>query len=256
MPEQDYWDSPTESGLPDDFTITIGAESFFAPSAILSGSLALHIVGVADKHVFTADEPLLVTVGKGWQSLDGGHTVVHPDGKIKFSEQTHLGSWVKKLAVELGAKEAMRATGRTPLEAAFWHGMTLHLLRMGGGETFMGKDGAQVTTKPRLMPTQFSGYQGASVPPVTGGQTVAPAAPAVDKVAEAKAKVAAAKAATTANGSSELEGKVRAMAAEHADYAAFEAAVLTLDGITDDDTLLAAALDQTEAGIYAQAHTE
>ena len=254
MPEQDYWDSPTESGLPDDFTITIGAESFFAPSAKLSGSVALHIIGKGDEHVFTAEEPLLVTVGKGWQSLDGGHTVVHPDGKIKFSEQTHLGSWVKKLAVELGAKEAMRGTGRTPLEAAFWHGMTLHLLRMGGGETFMGKDGSQVTTKPRLMPTQFGGYT------VAGGQVAAPAAVATavaapDKVAEAKAKVAAAKAAA-ANGSSELEGKVRAMAAEHADYAAFEAAVLTLDGITDDDTLLAAALDQGPEGLYAQAHAE
>lgn len=255
MAEQDYWDSPTESGLPDNFSIVIGAETFFAPNAKRgSGEVTmLNVVGVGhgeggEEFQFTVNEPLLVNTGTkaGWKSLDGGATVVHPDGKIKFNENSELGAWVKRIAVDLGGREVLRATGKTPLQAAFWHGMSLHLVR----ETLTAKDRTTGTefSYDRLIPDRFDGYQGAqppSTPPTSGV-----AAP--DAVAAAKAKVEAAK-AKAANGSGSLEEKVRAIAAAHSDYASYEAEVLTLDGITDDDALLAKALDQ-QAGIFAEAH--
>ncbi len=244
------WDSAPEKGLIDDFDFTI-TNAFFAPDAsYMEGTQTLlHWEGTTDDPD-NAEYSMFWGLGKGWNSPDGGKTIVHESDKADkfFNENSLIWRVINRCLEDFGLREVLAAKG-SPLEAKVWPGLTFHMKRE---EMSYGK-GIEPTV--RLMPVSFvgGGTSGGTGGAAKASGTTKKAASstgtktAAEKLAEAKAKAEAKKA-----GGGSLADQLKALAAQHDEFESFQLAAMEVDGVTDDEELMNQILVPDE-GIWAEA---
>lgn len=174
----------TTTGLADDLDITIRNFRFGLDPAYTNQDGEMTLTGICD---FVSDDPdvgtngtienQFLTIGKGWEAIDGGKAVQREDGRPKgFNNSTYMGAIIDAcMSID---PDKMRGrfeqTKLSPMDAGYWEGLTLHVEQT----EYKAFD----KTRTRLLPTEVKGW---------GTEKPKPA-----KKAAAK-KVAAKKAAAT-----------------------------------------------------------
>lgn len=225
----------TESGLLDQYQGTIRRSWFATDARYQDGNvILLHWeVDTNDPDVPEVTEKF--PVGSGWDSADGGDTVVHEKGKAKFNKNSIYGKIVDRATKPEGslhdAFPVLKGRGR-PTQANIWDGLTFDFKR----EEF--DYGSDIGVKSRVMPVKFLGEN---------------AQPSLATSTEAKPAAAPAQEAAPA---AEVDAKTSALlrnAAKAADtHTAFLDAAMEIDGVVTNDALLATLVDDSDAGFYAQ----
>lgn len=155
----------TSTGLADDLDITIRNFRFGLDPAYTNQDDEMTLTGICD---FVTDDPdvgtngtidnQFLTIGKGWEAINGGKAVQREDGRPKgFNNSTYLGALLDAC---MGlAEDKMRAryesTQLSPMDAGFWEGLQLHMVQTEY-EAFNKK-------RTRLLPTEVKGW-GAAKP--------------------------------------------------------------------------------------------
>lgn len=150
----------TSTGLADDLDITIRNFRFGLDPAYTNQDDEMTLTGICD---FVTDDPdvgtngtienQFITIGKGWESVDGGKKVQREDGRPKgFNNSTYLGAIIDA-CMQVGSdkmRARYEATQLTPMDAGFWESLTLHM-EQTEYEAFSKK-------RTRLLPTEVKGW--------------------------------------------------------------------------------------------------
>lgn len=234
------WD--TETGLLDDYVGTVKRSWFATDARYMDGNVILLHWEIATTDPEHPEVTEKFPVGSGWDSSDGGATVVHEKGKQKFNVQSIYGKIVKQVTADDGTLHAvlpfLKKRGR-PTQANVWEGLTFH---------FKAQDfnyGGDIGTKTRVMPQEFLGEGAQPEIPGTNG-TAAPGTHATP---------AAAPAAETATVDADpvVVARLRKAATEATDHQAFLDAAMEIDGVTTNDALMASLVDDSPSGFFATA---
>ncbi len=155
----------TTTGLADDLDITIRNFRFGLDPAYTNQDDEMTLTGICD---FATDDPdvgtngvienQFLTIGKGWEAIDGGKAVQREDGRPKgFNNSTYLGAIIDAcLALdENKMRSRMEETKLTPMHAGYWEGLELHMEQTE--YTAFDKK------RTRLLPTEVKGW-GAAKP--------------------------------------------------------------------------------------------
>ena len=155
----------TTTGLADDLDITIRNFRFGLDPAYTNQDDEMTLTGICD---FATDDPdvgtngvienQFLTIGKGWEAIDGGKAVQREDGRPKgFNNSTYLGAIIDAcLALdENKMRSRMEETKLTPMHAGYWEGLQLHMEQTE--YTAFDKK------RTRLLPTEVKGW-GAAKP--------------------------------------------------------------------------------------------
>ena len=177
------------TGLADDFDCVFRKPAFLRNPTYTDSDGVPQLVLSVDFHTDSHDigqngvlEDQLLTIGKGWETEDGGKSVVHTSGKPRgFNVSTYAQLILTRLLEldEQKVKDHYAQVKVGPQHAAFWDGLSVHLNMEKTGEGQYAKD--------RLLPTVFHGWVG------EGAEGKAPAKKAAAKKAastKAKAKPA------------------------------------------------------------------
>ena len=170
------------------------------------------------------------SIGTGWIVSDDGLSISHPK-RHNVVGSSMYGTLQNRVVKELGVDMASRGS---PLEAKVWEGLGFHWLQQPhstvSGEEKMG-----------LMPiTVLDAKAGAPATTPAAGESVA------DKVAAAKAKLAAGKAGA---GTADLVALAKAN-----ELADFQAKALEMADVASNDELMASVLDDGPDGFWAVNH--
>lgn len=224
------------SGLVDKFTGTIDEAKFLTDLEYRDGEvplLSLTFVNIENDEGVNIDELTeRWSIGNGWDVVDGGKGVEREDGNKnkKFHKRTKYGMMISAI-MRLDGTVLKDLQGRgSPTEAGVWEGMrfTIERQEVNGGP--------EIGTYEVLIPTSYHGIEGGSgsAKPAKKAAAKKAAASGSDTAARIKAEVALKKLAKDAD-----------------DYDSFLAAALDVEGVTDNDELLAKVTD--EDGLYAEA---
>lgn len=218
----------TETGLLDEYQGTI-TRSWFATDARYNdgNTIMLHWeIATNDPEFPEVTEKF--PCGSGWDSRDGGKTIAHELGKVKFNKNSIYGRIVDRLTKADGslhdALTTIKGRGR-PTSADIWEGLTFHFKREEHNY------GGDIGVKSRVMPLKFVGLDAQ----VSTESTKAEAAPAA--TTEIDPVVAA---------------KLRKAVTDAANHQEFVDAAMAVDGVVGDDDLLASIVDDGATGFYAQ----
>lgn len=157
----------TSTGLADDIDVTIRNFRFGLDPAYTNQDDEMTLTGICD---FVTDDPDIgtngtienqfLTIGKGWEAVDGGKKVQREDGRPKgFNNSTYLGALLDAcMAIgEDKMRARYEATKLTPMDAGFWEGLSLHM-EQTEYEAFNKK-------RSRLLPTEVKGWTGEAKKP-------------------------------------------------------------------------------------------
>ena len=149
----------TTTGLADDLDITIRNFRFGLDPGYTNDD-EMVLTGICD---FATDDPdvgsggvienQFITIGKGWEAIDGGKAVQREDGRPKgFNNSTYMGAIIDAcMSID---PDKMRGrfeqTKLTPMHAGFWEGLTVHMEQVSY-EAFN-------KTRTRLLPTEVKGW--------------------------------------------------------------------------------------------------
>lgn len=235
----------TSTGLADDLDITIRNFRFGLDPGYTNDD-EMVLVGICD---FATDDPDVgtggvienqyITIGKGWEAVDGGKKVQREDGRPKgFNNSTYMGAIIDAcMSID---PDKMRGrfeqTKLSPMDAGYWEGLTLHVEQT----EYKAFD----KTRTRLLPTEVKGWASEAKKPA--------------KKAAAK-KVAAKKAApkaeeTEADPLVSLEDQIIAIAKSSPDDGGatfIERCYAEIDGLDANDEAMALVDDvESESSIW------
>ncbi len=226
------WSTEFETGLIDDFDFTI-ERSFFAPdSRYMDGSqVLLQWEGKTDNPDLP-ETHLWFSVGKGWESTDGGKTIGHDsgrDGKY-FNRSTQIAKLIARCIDDFEIGDLLESRG-TAFEAKVWEGLKFHI------KSESIDYGGDIGTKSKQYPNRFLGVVGETQTKANGkGKT------------DARAKLEALKGG---KGVTDLRSKVISTLQAAPDFSTGQTAALNIDGVSDDEEILAGLID--ESGLWAEA---
>jgi len=240
----------TESGLPDDFNLTV-TDAWFAKDARYKDGevLLLHWHGTVEKdgEEEELETPIIFPCGSGWDSYDGGKTAEHEKGRKRFISSSIYGRLIDRCVKDLGMMDLMIKRG-DPKTAKVWKGLKFHLKR----EKI--EFGSKLEPIERLMPDKFLGEAGKSAP---AKEAAKPKQETKEEAAVESGEEAAARSREEATAGSDdkkrklLLAKLKAEAKKAASFEEFYEKAVEIEGVTDDEEILAQVIDE-EAGIYAQ----
>lgn len=227
----------TTSGLLDEFDGEVQRAWFATDARYNDGkSIMLHLeIKTTDPDVPEVTEKF--PVGTGWDSTDGGATIVHEKGKTQFNSSSIYGKILDLVKKDGGILHdvlpVLKSRGPST-NAAIWVGLTFHFKKTEFNY------GAEIGAKSRVIPVKFLG-EGAqpSLP------TTAATAPAATEVA--------APAASAVEADPVVLAKLRSAAKDSPTHQAFLDAAIAVDGVLTNDALMAALVDETATGFYATA---
>lgn len=232
------WDAKFGSGLRTEYDFTIYAATFGTDLAYNNGETYLLILTGVDEDGGESTE--MLSLGDGWESKDGGFTVVH-EKKAIVNKQSAYGKWCAYAADCPGAEFLY---DKNPDEAAIWANTKWHLEERETSAAWTNKAGDTVPARSRLVPVTFLGFDGEAA------QSPSPAAKP-DRKAELLAK-AAANVTAASNGSVPSHvAKAIALVKEHDNYGDFVNAALGDPDILADDKLAESIIDSGASGFYA-----
>lgn len=144
----------TATGLADDFDAIV-VDAHFAPDAQYHSGLVtlLHLTLLSDDPD-VGEQKVMYSCGSGWNSLDGGKTVVHDKKRVRFMKTSIYGRIIDRLVDDLGMGDLLRARGYAPFDAGMWIGFKAHWNR----EEIQFKGSGAPDATSRLFPTKFLGY--------------------------------------------------------------------------------------------------
>lgn len=220
--------------------------------------------------------------GPKWVTEDGGQTAEHPRGPSKMFHATsqvgriidsalgsleHYGDAAKdvegnQVKVTLdGLFDVLKERGN-PKQANIWLGLKFRFQEVAF-DYGKGRNGEPMVSK-RAMPVEFLGVESAGG--IKSDTTATTATTADDKAAKAAAakKKAAAKKAAASNGAGALDGKltelgvsddikaqiIEALSAA-SDANEFSDLAIEIDGVTENDALMEAVVDEGSDGLFA-----
>lgn len=231
----------TESGLLEQYVGTI-TRSWFATDARYNdgNTMMLHWeIATNDPDIPEVTEKF--PIGGGWDSSDGGATVVHEKGKQKFNNSSIYGKIVKRVndgdGVLHDVLPVLKQRGR-PTQANIWDGLTFEFKR----EEF--DYGGEIGKKARVMPVKFLGENAQA--PLATATPAAASAPAASAPAPAPA-------AASDDVDPVVAAKLRQAARNAGSHQAFLDAAMEIDGVTTNEALLGQVVDDGPTGFYAQA---
>lgn len=254
MPNEESWE--LESGLLDNYDFEV-TDAYFATDPRYQGgeTWLLHWEGQATTEEGNVqDHTLIIGLGQGWTSEDGGKTVVHEKGKEKFNQSSRYGRVIARCSKPeadnyLGddCRRVLVSRG-TPREAAIWNGLKFHIDR----ETI--KFGKGLDDREWELPTAFIGVAGVAG---KGARPASAATPTATTTSTATASPPATASASTSNGATTtasdkvLKARLKKLARESADHSEFFDKATDIPGVMDDEEILAMISD--EDGLFAEA---
>lgn len=245
----------TSTGLPEKMSGTI-AEGWFGRQENAEGPnanrvyLFLKLINLAD--MSEEDEydewTVRLTIGDGWEPMNGGEKVVREDGgKKQFNNSTDLGKVLNRVRGKSGggkegeayheafdgaaealmnkAQQIKNKDGAAAQYAEVWSGLRFYFEREEF--SFKNQQGEEVFYQ-RLMPVKFLG---------------------------ADERTGAAAAAGDGKAADEVLNALQELAKQHDSHGEFVTAAMQIDGVKQDGALLAKVADDSENGIYAKART-
>lgn len=227
------WNTDFESGRIDDFDFTI-TDAIFENGQY---GIQLKLTGNTDD-LDVPTTTIWVSVGtKGWTTKDGGETIVHESGKDRgFNKNSYIAKWLTRMIDDFGMEPALKERGGDPKIANSWVGITFHMKN----ESFTSTVNGDVKTTDKSMPVAFVGFSDTTTTAAAASSVASPE----DKIAAAKAKAAA-----KATGG-DLKSRVVDTLKQHSTFEAGQSAALEIDGVTDDDEILASLM--SEDGLWAE----
>lgn len=239
MPDSN-WEFGT--GLREEYDFTIYMAYFGTDAAYGNGELTLLILQGVDENDEEARE--LFSVGKSWETLDGGKTIAFPEKPDKKINQNSMYAKFCQSALEAceKAKSTYLIDEGDPKIAQTWINTKWHMTQKEATRGFTNPSGEKVEARVRLLPETFLGR-------VTDDGEKVEAKPKTQTVAERRA-VLAAKAKTKASGTPELTKLAKGAAT----FDDFVAEALALDEVVTDEVLGASVIDDSPEGYYATHH--
>lgn len=159
---------PDAGGLIDHYVGEIEDAWFSTDSRYNDGQTLLMFWKMQTDNVDVPELEERFSCGRDWESMDGGKTAEHPQGKNKFHPSSLYGKIIQRSVNEFGIRELLESRGES-YEAAIWPGLRFEMSREAvdyGGE--IGK-------KDRILPQRFMGVVGDGG---DGAPAPSPAAPA------------------------------------------------------------------------------
>lgn len=144
----------TASGFADDFDGMVVDAQFAPDMQYNSGQSMLLQLEIVSDDPDVGVQKIMYPVGAGWQSFDGGKTVVHEKKKWKFLGTTIYGKVLTQMLETLGLDDTLRQRGFAPFDANMWIGFRAHWQR---AEIEFKGTGAPASTS-RLFPTKSYGF--------------------------------------------------------------------------------------------------
>lgn len=248
----DNGDWGTDSGVLENYILTVEDAWFTTDARYNNGETLLlkwkgHAVDAetGEPVSFSEDEEEMEVsfpVGKTeqWSSPDGGKTAVKAGGRNKPHVNSAFGKVITRALADektqvvdgvkgFGIGGLLQSRGASQTEAKIWVGLKF---LMRNEETNYG---GEIGTKGRIMPVAFEGeadggVAGSSATSTPRGET-----------------------GTAAGGSSNkaLEAKLTVLAKNSDSHSAFVDKALDIDGVADDEALLASVVDETN-GLYSK----
>lgn len=253
MPEeQDFFLSRMSSGgLGEPYDLTIYMAAFGYDGQYMNGErLCLILDGVNE-----ADEPMreLISVGDGWETLDGGRTMSFPDKPNKtFNKNSKYGKWCTFAYTAAVEAKSDVLSGKDPMDSGIWINTRWRLTEQQVLKGFKNRQtGEVVEDRTGLMPTTFLGLaEDAPAPPAQVPQ-VAPEAAAL--AARRAALADAANASTAAPEESPIVSRLRELA-KAPTFDEFVNAALAEDEVVADEELATSVIDKSSDGFYSKHH--
>lgn len=90
----------------------------------------------------------MLSIGGDWVTPDGGYTVQHTKGKIKFNKQSNVQKWIDACRACPGFEEVRVDRGLSAQDARFWSGMRFHLIGIDDPYTINGEKHERTTVVP------------------------------------------------------------------------------------------------------------
>ena len=155
----------TETGLPDDFELTITEAAFEYDERYMNGEIPLLVWRgyTGNDPADVINPPIKFATGSGWTVAEGGRKVVSDTGKTKFHRSSWVGRLVDRVMSFPEAKAVLVKRG-APTDASVWVGTRWHMKRE------VVNYGGSIGEREHLMPVKFLG-----VVQVQPTQSVAPA---------------------------------------------------------------------------------
>jgi hypothetical protein len=226
----------TETGLLDEYTGTIVRSWFATDARYQDGAVILLHWEIQTTDPDTPEVLEKFPVGGGWDSPDGGTSVVHEKGKQKFNKNSIYGKIVDRVTSSDGVLHdvaaVVRGRGR-PTNASIWDGLTFQFKR----EEF--DYGGDIGKKSRVMPIKFLGENAQPALALAPSTTTEAPAPAAAPVTSDVDPVVLAKLTNAAKASDS--------------HQAFLDAAMEIDGVTTNNDLMAQLVDDSATGFYALA---
>lgn len=230
----------TGEGLLSDCEATI-ADAWFGPQPEAEGEMAerrylfLQLVNIeADEDEYDEWTERL-TIGNGWEELDGGERIERVDGKkALINKNTDYGRIINRALGQGkegknfgdafdGLAEELQSRG-TQFEAEVWKGLRFKFER----EEYSAEIGGEQREWNRLMPVEYVGVDDK----LGGGSST-------------KGKAAG-------NSTGDLEGELKELAEGSDSHSDFVKKAMKVKGVRSDDDLLARVMDDSDDGIYAE----
>lgn len=261
MADRSTWDAQFGTGLRSEYDFTIYSATFGTDLSYMNGQTFLLILSGVDEDGTESTE--MLSLGEGWESRDGGFTVVH-ERKAIINKQSVYGKWCAFAADAMDNVGNKYLYDKSPTEAAIWNDTIWHMEEREVGEAFTDrKTGKEVAARTRLMPVAFLGFaKDAKDSPVAGSQAAPPASVA-DRRAELAARASAASqvaAAPPTNGTSPSSpsadptiDQLAALARDN-DLQTFLSLALAMDQVVTDERLAEQVIDSGPSGFYATHH--
>lgn len=164
-----FWDNPvTEQTFGIDFSGTvvqsIGMETQFGQVQVIWTVLRDEPFTKEDGTVVT-ESPVWFSVGSAeeWIIKDGGDRIEHRTNPDKMpSANSNYGKVLKRAVEEFDLRDALKATGKSPLDLSIWKGHRFHFMTEGAGKAYSFTDKEtgekkEGTTRGNTMPVEYLG---------------------------------------------------------------------------------------------------
>lgn len=205
--EDGGWNTNFTSGLLDNYDLTVESSIFSTDATYNNGQTVMLIWTGTTNDADYPERSIFITLGSGWDTLDGGATIERVDGKpAQFNRSTKMAILIDRCLNKFGIGDLMRSRGSV-FESKIWQGLTFHIER----EVL---DPTKTDAKATEFPVAFVGQAVAT--------TQAPVAAAAPVVAAAVG----------------LRDQVVGLFQASADLATAQQAALALPGVTSDGALV------------------
>lgn len=191
--DTDLFDVST--GLADDFDAMVVDVKFACDASYNVGQSMLCHLALLSNDPDVGEQKLMLSVGTGWNSPDGGKTVIHERGKLTFNQTSNYGRLIKRLN-DLGMKDLLKSRAFAPFDSQMLTGAKFHWKREEAEKLNFGDRADDGKVRTRLLPSAFLGFGSeeeinkalagyvdfdttpSAVSPAAGGNKNTPATPA------------------------------------------------------------------------------